>query len=418
IWVALRHGLAGAAAGVLLTQVALKVAFQAREFGAETVVDFQMLMVALGLTGVLVGAIVSERRQASQALRDSETRVKAILDTAPDAILTLDAEARIESTNPAVEHMFGWVAEDLVGVSITMLLPELELEAPMAMRETEGHRRDGTTFPAEVAVGAADSRSRLRAIAVVRDVSRRVDAEALVRQHQVQRAHVDRLSIVGEMATAIVHEESQPLAAIAAYTRACRMLLQAPDADLNKIRDALDKLAAQTLRAGDVLNRMRGFLHRGEIEPEPLSVIDIIHEVAAFAKTDLTEHGVRLQLDVEPGVPMVMADRIHSQQVFLNLVRNAVDSISESSGDVREIRITARHKGKRVVFDVHDSGLGIDPTIAELLFSPFTTTKDRGMGLGLSISRTIVAAHGGQLRWVPDESLGATFRFDLPVAEV
>ncbi|MEI8397165.1 MAG: ATP-binding protein [Rhodospirillaceae bacterium] len=418
IWVAVRHGLPGAAASVLLTQVGLKVAFQARGFGAVEVVDFQMLMVALGLTGLLVGAIVSERRLASQALSESEARLKAILHTAPDAIFTLVGDGCIESANPAVEQMFGWPAKTLVGGAFTLLLPDLDPGLPGAPRETLGQRRDGTRFPAEVAVGSAATATGQRYIVVVRDVSRRVEAESLVRQHQVQLAHVDRLSIVGEMATTIVHEESQPLAAIAAYTRACRMLLQQPEIDLVKVRLSLDKLAAQTVRAGDVLSRMRGFLHRGEIEAVPESVMEIVHEVAEFAKTDVSEHGIRLQLDVEPGVPLVAVDRIHIQQVILNLVRNAVDAISEAGSDIREIRITARRKGMRVVFDVHDTGPGIDPEIAERLFSPFTTTKDRGMGLGLSISRTIVAAHGGQLRWIPEETPGTTFRFDLPVAVV
>ncbi|MEI6559762.1 MAG: MASE1 domain-containing protein [Rhodospirillaceae bacterium] len=416
IWVAVRHGVAGAAASVLITEVTLKIAFQARGFGASTVIDFQMLMVALGLTSLMVGAIVSERRQVNQALKESETRVKAILHTAPDAILTLDDQGSIESANPAAERMFGWPGRDLTGMAVTTLLPELVLERDMALVEFQGKRRDGSSFPAEVATGRALVGNRQSTIAVARDVTRRVAAETQVRQHQVELAHVDRVSIVGEMASAILHEESQPLAAIAAYTRACRMLLQAPDVDMKMVSQALDKLAAQTLRAGDILNRMRDFLHRGEIDLEPTSVLEIVNEVADFAKTDLTEHDVRLKLDVEPGVPNVMADRIHIQQVILNLVRNAVEAMSESASPVREIRLSVRHRGKRVVFDVRDTGPGIDPAIAERLFTPFTSNKDRGMGLGLSISRTIVAAHNGQLRHVPDEKPGTTFTFDIPVA--
>ena len=416
IWVAVRHGVAGAAASVLLTEVSLKIAFQIRGFGASTVIDFQMLMVALGLTSLLVGAIVSERRLVNQALKESETRVKAILNTAPDAILTLDDHGCIESTNPAAERMFGWPCSELVGMPVMTLLPELVLERDRGLSEYQGKRHDGTSFPAEVAIGHAAAGNRLLTIALARDVSRRVAAEAQVRQHQVELAHVDRVSIVGEMASAILHEESQPLAAIAAYTRACRMLLQSPDVDMKMVAQALDKLAAQTLRAGDILNRMRDFLHRGEIELEPAPVLEIVSEVAEFAKTDLTEHDVRLKLDVEPGVPNVMVDRIHIQQVILNLVRNAVEALSESGSAVREIRLSVRHKGKRVVFEVRDTGPGIDPAIAERLFTPFTSNKDRGMGLGLSISRTIVAAHNGQLRHVPSERPGTTFTVDLQVA--
>ncbi len=416
IWVAVRHGVAGAAASVLLTEVSLKLAFQARGFGAETVIDFQMLMVALGLTNLMLGAIVSERRLITQALKESETRVKAILNTAPDAILTLDDQGVIESANPAAEKMFGWADCDLLGMSVVTLLPGLVLERDRSLSEYQGKRQDATSFPAEVAIGHAAASNRLRTIALVRDVSRRVAAETQVRQHQVELAHVDRVSIVGEMASAILHEESQPLAAIAAYTRACRMLLQSPEVDIKMVAQALDKLAAQTMRAGAILNRMRDFLHRGEIELEPTAVQEIVDEVAEFAKTDLTEHDVRLKLDVEPGVPNVMADRVHVQQVILNLVRNAVEALSESRSETREIRLVVRHRGKRVVFEVRDTGPGIDRAIAERLFTPFTSSKDRGMGLGLSISRTIIAAHNGQLRHVPAETPGTTFTFDLPIA--
>ena len=418
IWVTVRHGLAGAAVVVLLTELSLKVAFQMRGFGAPTVIDFQMMMLALGLTSLLVGAIVSERWQFNQALKESESRVKAILHTAPDAILTLDDEAHIQSVNPTAERMFGWSSNEIVGMPVTALLPDLMPDRDRPLSEYMGQRRDGNRFPAEVTVGHATAGSRQYTIAIARDISRRVAAETQVRQHQVELAHVDRISIVGEMASAILHEESQPLAAIAAYTRACRLLLQSPDVDMKKVAQSLDKLAAQTLRAGDILNRMRDFLHRGEIKPESTPVLELVSEVAEFAKIDLTEHDVRLKFDIEPGVPNVMADRVHIQQVLLNLVRNAVEALSESASPVREIWLYARHKGKRVVFEVRDTGPGISATIAEKLFTPFISSKNRGMGLGLSISRTIVAAHTGHLRHVPNEtsSPGTTFAFDLPIA--
>jgi two-component system sensor kinase FixL len=417
MWIAVRYGLAGAAAAILATQITLKIAFQARGFGAPTVIDFQMLMVALGLTGLFVGAIVSERRQASHALKESEGRVKAILQTAPDAILTLDERGSIKSVNPAAEQMFAGTWAHLEDRSVSQLLPDLDPGGEHTLRELSGRRCDGTSFPSEVAVGQTVIGNRPHFIAIVRDVTRRVQAEALVRQHQVELAHVDRVSIVGEMASAIAHEESQPLAAIAAYTRACRLLLRGPEIDRAKVTEALDKMAAQTARAGDILNRLREFLHRGEIEANPTSVAELANEVAEFAKTDVTEHGIRLRLEIAPGLPPVRADRIHIQQVLMNLVRNAVDAISEYPEGERVITIAASRRGDRVEFDVHDTGPGIDPGIAARLFQPFTTTKDRGMGLGLSISRTIVQAHGGQLRYVQCEKPGATFRFDLPLAE-
>ena len=418
LWLAVRHGMAGAAFGVLLTQVALKVAFQVRGYGAPTVIDFQLLMVTLGLTGLLVGAFVSERRQVSEALWESETRLRAILNTAPDPILTVDAAGVIESANPAVKEVFGWSCEAVVGVPITRLLPGLNPETPEPTHEITGRHQNGVSFPAEVAIGHADGGLGPRTIVVTRDITRRVKAEALVRQHQTELAHVARVSVIGEMASAIAHEESQPLAAIAAYARACRLLLQAPDADLAKISSAIDKLAAQAVRAGNILNRLRDFLHRGEIALVPESIGDIVSEVIEFARTDTASHGIAVIVDLEPGLPPVMADRVHIQQVLLNLIRNAIDAFSESPGPVKEIKVSAGRQEDRIHVAVRDTGPGIDPAALDGLFTPFSTTKDRGMGLGLSISRTIVAAHGGQLRHVPGDAPGAAFHFDLQVADV
>jgi|GEM_PF-656924 len=423
IGIAVRHGLEGASASLLLTQVGLIAALTIQGYGATEVVEFQMLMLALCLTGLFLGAIVSERSHANRALAENQARLQAILDTAPDAILTVDESGAIETANPAVERMFGGQGlgqgrRGRIAQKLTDLLPGLKLDAE-GIHEMHGVRRDGTTFPVEVTVGETAIASQRRFIAIARDVTRRVEAEAWVHQHQLQLAHADRVSLVGEMASAIAHEESQPLSAIAAYTRACLLLLKAPVVDLDKVNVSLNKVARQAARAGEILRRLREFLQRGEMQPEAIAVADLVTAVAELARADAQDHGIRLELDVAPDLPLVLADRVHIEQVLLNLVRNAVDALSGQPREQcqRAILIRARERNSRVVLTVHDNGPGIDPAIAERLFHPFTSTKTSGMGLGLTISRTIIEAHGGTLVHELTGRPGTTFSFDLAFAD-
>ncbi|CAK0740704.1 two-component system, LuxR family, sensor kinase FixL [uncultured Gammaproteobacteria bacterium] len=418
VWVAVRQGLPGATLAIVMIQVGLVLAVQSQGLHVSTLLVVQTLMVALDLTGLLLGAVVSAWRLANRALRESEARLIAILNTAPAGIMTCDFGGDIESANPAGEDMFGWPAGALAGCSIIALLPALKLGLEGITQEIQGVRRDGSIFPIDVSVGKTLIAQRQMFIVIVRDVTRRAEAEALVRQHRIELAHADRVSLIGEMASAIGHEISQPLAAIAAYARACRFLLDSPEPDrTTKVRQSLDKLAAQAARAGEVMTRQREFLHRGEITVEPVAVAELAYEVGELARTDLAEHGIRLAIEVAPNLPRVNADRIHIQQVMLNLVRNAVDAITDSQVGEPVIKIAARQCGERIELEVRDSGPGIDPAIADRLFQPFATTKGTGMGLGLSISRTIVEAHGGQLRLQAfDSGPGTAFRFDLPVS--
>ncbi|MBI1208345.1 MAG: PAS domain S-box protein [Azospirillum sp.] len=417
IWLAVRRGLPGAAMGLLVTEIALVVAIKRYDHDAETMIVFQMLMVVLGLTGLILGAIVSERQQSNRALKENEARLAAILGTAPDGILTIDAEGIVELANPAAETMFGHQASGLAGKPVAALLPELILGGGGGSRELHGVGAEGTSFPAEVSVGETLIGRHQLFIAVVRDVTLRTKAEAWVRQHQMDVAHSDRVSMIGEMASAIAHEVSQPLTAIAAYTRGCRLLFDTPGVDRERIRASLEKIGVQATRAGAVLTRLREFLHRDEMHPVPTSAADIVNEVAELARTDITERGIRLDIDIPPDLPKVMVDRIHIEQVLLNLVRNGADAIAEVPSAEPAISIAARKVDGRIEFEVGDSGPGVDPVITEQLFQPFITTKGKGMGLGLSISRTLVEAYGGQLRHVPRSNTGALFRFDLPLTD-
>jgi len=427
IWVAVRQGLRGATLGLLLSELAVIVAVRHHGHDTDTMLVFQMLMLVLGLTGLFLGAIVGERQQTSRALSDNRAYLEAILGTAPDGILIIEGEGeglgRIVQANPAAERLFGrgehgpgpgW----LCGMAVTDLLPAFARCQASGSGEIEGQRPGGPPFPAEVAVSAALLGGRRRLVAVVRDVTRRARAEAWLRQHQMDVAHADRVTLVGEMGSAIAHEVSQPLTAIAAYTRGCRLILDAPGADLRKIGDSLEKILGQANRAGEVLRRLREFLHREDPRPAPIAVADLVAEVVDLTQVDLAHREVHLAIELPEGLPPVLVDRIHIEQVLLNLVRNGVDAICDADCPFRVVTVAARLEDQRVVFEVADSGPGVDPVIADKLFQPFQSTKGKGMGLGLSISRTLVEAYGGQLRCVSHQGLteGARFRFDLPLA--
>jgi two-component system sensor kinase FixL len=218
---------------------------------------------------------------------------------------------------------------------------------------------------------------------------------------------------MGEMASALAHELNQPLSAIANYMKGSRRLLEdRTDDDADLIRDAMDKAAEQSLRAGQIIRRLRDFVTRGEGERRVESVKKLIEEASALALVGAKEHGIRVRFQFEPAQDLVLVDKVQIQQVMLNLIRNAVEAMAQS--ERRELLIsTSAADGGMVEIAVADSGQGITPEVAAQLFRPFVTTKPQGMGVGLSISRTIVEAHGGQITVGGNPGGGTVFRFTL-----
>jgi two-component system sensor kinase FixL len=276
-----------------------------------------------------------------------------------------------------------------------------------------GERKDGSTFPMELAVGEMRSDDRRFFTGFVRDISERQKTETRLQELQSELVHISRLTAMGEMASTLAHELNQPLSAIANYLKGSRRLLeQAADDKSPMLRDALDKAADQAIRAGQIIRRLRDFVSRGESERQVENVAKLIEEASALALVGAKELGVRVRMQFHPDADLVLADRVQIQQVLLNLIRNAIDAMADST--TRELLI-----GTRLVDDdmievsVADSGPGIAPEVAGQLFQPFITTKRQGMGVGLSISRTIVDAHGGRI-WVESNPGGGTvFRFTL-----
>jgi two-component system sensor kinase FixL len=248
----------------------------------------------------------------------------------------------------------------------------------------------------------------------IRDLTERQQTEARLQELQSELVHMSRLTAMGEMASALAHELNQPLAAIANYMKGSRRLLEnRQDQSLGPVRDAMGKAADQALRAGDIIRRLRDFVSRGESERRVEDVKKLIEEASALALVGAKDKGVRVRFAFAPGLNYVLADKVQVQQVLLNLVRNAIDAME--TAPIRELVVaTSPAPGNMVEISVADTGAGIAPEIADQLFQPFITTKSQGMGVGLSISRTIVESHGGSITPRPNPGGGTIFSFTLP----
>ncbi len=420
IWIALREGLVGAAWGVVATQIGLIAAIQVKGFDAETITQFQLLMLAVAVTGIFLGGVVDERQRAEGALRESEARLQTVVSTAPDAILTFDDDGRIASANRAAANLFGGGLRALTERAIASLLPGVGVGAQASGREMTAERLDGSTFAAEVGVGQAEAGGRRIHVAVVRDITARKAAEAALQQHETQLAHAARLTAAGEMAAGLAHELNQPLTAVIGFARACEAVLEARGAAAEaEARSHIGQAVQQALRAGEIIRRTREFLRRGDLRPVKIAVADLVGMTLDLVRTEMELARVRVEVRLPPDLPPVFVDPIQIEQVLLNLLRNSMEETIRSGGAKREIRLAAAVAAEAPDFidiTVADSGRGIPPEIADRLFTPFATTKEAGMGLGLSISRSIIEAHGGSIAAMPSPAgAGAEIRFTVPV---
>ncbi|HEX9904941.1 MAG TPA: PAS domain S-box protein [Propylenella sp.] len=378
------------------------------------------------------------RRDAVTATADANAReahLRSILDTVPDAMVVIDEQGLMQSFSSAAERLFGRSAGEALGENVKILMPSPYREAHDGYLErylttgerriigigrvVVGERRDGSTFPMELAVGEMRSGDRRYFTGFIRDLSERQQTEARLQELQSELVHISRLTAMGEMASALAHELNQPLSAIANYLKGSRRLLATgADPDTQRLGEALDKAAEQALRAGEIIRRLRDFVARGETEMQVENLTKLVEEASALALVGAKQHGVRVRFNLSPQADFVFADKVQIQQVLLNLIRNAIEAMTEAGSPRRDLVVTTRPvDGNIVEVSVADTGPGIAPQIAAQLFQPFITTKRTGMGVGLSISRTILEAHGGQL-WVEENpGGGAVFRFTVRAFE-
>src|SRR5690606_27148063 len=334
----------------------------------------------------------------NQHLRDSEAHLRSILNTVPDAMVVIDERGIVQSFSPAAERQFGWTSEEMVGRNVRVLMPspyrenhDGYLERYLATGERRiigvgrvvvGERKDGSTFPMELAVGEMISGDQRFFTGFVRDLSERQQTEARLQELQSELVHISRLTAMGEMASALAHELNQPLSAIANYLKGSARLLAADPVPRERLLDAIQKSGDQALRAGDIIRRLRDFVARGEAERRVESLPKLLEEASALALVGAKEHGVRVLFRFDPAIDLVLADKIQIQQVVLNLIRNAIEAMEESPRKALEVRIDP-HGDDAALVTVADTGSGLAPEVAAQLFQPFITTKRSGMGVGL-----------------------------------
>jgi two-component system sensor kinase FixL len=242
------------------------------------------------------------------------------------------------------------------------------------------------------------------------------ELQALLRL-QDRLVHVSRLATLGEMSSGIAHELNQPLCAMANYAQACDRLLAMPDPDIPEIRDALQEIAAQAMRAGEAIQRLRSLARPQEARPELIEINSLIMELTDLIQSDAKHNQVRYRFDVGLGLPRVLVDRSQVQQLVINLVRNSIEALAEQPQESREVVVSStRNANGDVEISVTDCGPGIPAEILPHLFTPFCTSKATGTGLGLAMSRTIASANGGQLDYHANHPRGACFTLTLPAA--
>ena len=375
------------------------------------------------------------RIQAATSTRDAlarEAHLASILNTVPDAMIVIGEDGLVQSFSPAAERLFGYTAAEMIGKNVKMLMPSPYREnhddyLRRYLRTGErriigigrvvvGERKDGSTFPMELAVGEMRSSDRHFFTGFIRDITQRQESEARLQELQSELVHVSRLTAMGQMASALAHELNQPLLAITGYMKGSRRMLESGGEDRSGLlRDALDKAGDQALRAGQIIRRLREFVGRGDSERRVESVKKLIEEASALALVGTKDQGVRVRFQFDLAVDLVLVDKVQIQQVLLNLLRNAVEAMEASQR--RELVIsTAAGDDDMVAVSVADTGSGIAPELMSQLFQPFVTNKRHGMGVGLSICRTIVEAHGGQITVEPNPAGGTIFRFTVRTA--
>lgn len=380
---------------------------------------------------------IEELKVSKHQLREREAKLDAIFNASIEGIITIDKSGAVLTVNKAVENIFGYSEGELIGCSFNKLISPwqskkqgydvtsyLQAKAPNVIgqiREVDGMCKDGSIVPLDISLVEISIDGGNYFTGIVRDVSLRKQQEQQEKEHLEELAHVTRLCLIGEMGSGIAHEVNQPLTAIANYTQACLRFIGAENPDLGQLGEILFKIHQQALKAGRIIHRMKDFVSHRKIYRVDIDINTLIEDAVSLCRNDLKQNNIKMELDLEKNIPDVTLDDVQIEQVLINLIRNSIDAIKAVPQQThRQILIRSRLKNfNQIEVMVHDNGAGIDEADKEKILTPFFTTKQSGMGMGLSISRSIIEAHNGLLNFdcnKPDE--GTTFYFTLPVKRI
>jgi PAS domain S-box-containing protein len=392
-----------------------------RIIGAISIIVLQ----ALGIVWLLFTR--TKRRQAEEA----KNNLAAIVETSDDAILSNTLEGIIISWNAGAQKIYGYFANEIVGQHVSTLAPpDLKGEVRGILErlsrgesvdhlETQRVSKEGMRIDVSLTVSPIRNERGIiiGASTIARDITARKKAEVEGLQHREELAHLSRVTMLGELSGSLAHELNQPLTAILSNAQAAKRFLEHDDVDLDEVRDILTDIVDQNKRAGEVIHRLRLLLKKGEVDQQPLDANNTVQEVLKLIHGDLVNHSVTMHTKFAPALPTVKGDRVQLQQVLLNLVMNASEAMNSNSATDRQMIVcTELSNGEGVRFSVSDCGSGIAPDEFEQVFKPFFTTKPHGLGLGLSVCRTIISAHGGKLWAANNPERGVTFHFTVPVS--
>jgi two-component system sensor kinase FixL len=358
-----------------------------------------------------------------------------VLDAMVESMIVIDEDGTMEQVNKATKRMFGYEPDELLGKNISMLMVGTDHDRHDKYlnnyqktgkqriigrgREVQALRKDGSVFPADIAVGEIKTRDYVRFVGLVRDLTQQRESEGQALKQREEMVNVSRLGMMGEMAAAMAHELNQPLTAIANYASASIRLLDQSKDNIADVREVLQEIVDQAHRAGEVIQRTREFTRSGDEVRAETTIAEIAAPVRSLAELDAKANNIRLSWNIPADLPEVQADPVQIQQIILNLIRNAVDAMHDTDPDRRDIKIRARLTGPHEIrVDVKDQGHGVSPEATKDIFNAFFTTKSSGMGMGLAICRTIIRSHGGELGFrnndAVTEGAGATFYFTIP----
>jgi two-component system sensor kinase FixL len=368
---------------------------------------------------------ITKRKQAEEQFR-------LVVEAAPSAMIMVNTEGSITLVNTQTEAIFGYSRQELIGRQIDTLVPErfrshhMEYRhgyfgdaraRPMgAERELFGLRKDGTEVPIEIGLNPIHTAEGLLVLASIIDISERKQAELEAARQRNEMAHLSRVTTVGELSGSLAHELNRPLGAILSNAQAAQRMLANGGVDVAEFREILNDIVSEDKRAAEVIRRLRLWLQKGEVQQHSLRINKVVQDVLKLIRTDLISQNVRVDTELARNLPTVTGDPVQLQQVLVNLVVNACDAMADRDTRERRLRILTglENGGGAVIVSVTDRGGGIQVKEVEQIFEPFFTTKAKGMGLGLSVCRTIIAAHRGKLWATNNPDRGATFHFTLP----